>query len=140
MAFREKSAWIMVLALLVSGVLYLQFVASQSSNVDGLAPPTLPGVVFYTIVQVAIVVAGHVLAAILDAREAGAAMDERERRIAERASHLSSYVLGVGVILALGSYLLTQHGHLLFYTVFASLMLSSVAEYAAQIVLFRRSV
>lgn len=140
MAFREKSAWIMVAALLVSGVLYGQAVLSLSADLGGLVPPNLPLVLTYTIVLVAIAVAGHVAAAISSYREADAPMDERERRIVERAAHLSSYVLGAGVVLALGLYLFTQQGHLLFYVVFASLMLSNLAEYALQILLFRRSV
>lgn len=140
MAFREKSAWIMVAALLVSGALYGQAVLSLSADLGGLVPPTLPLVVAYTIVLVGIAVAGHVVAGISAYREADGAMDERERRIVERAAHLSSYVLGAGVVLALGLYLFTQQGHLLFYLVFASLMLSNLAEYAVQIMLFRRSV
>jgi len=140
MAFREKSAWIMVAALLLSGVLYGQAVLSLSADLGGLVPPNLPLVLTYTIVLLAIAVAGHVAAAISSYREADAPMDERERRIVERAAHLASYVLGAGVVLALGLYLFTQQGHLLFYVVFASLMLSNLAEYALQILLFRRSV
>lgn len=140
MAFREKSAWIMVAALLVSGALYGQAVLSLSVDLGGLVPPNLPLVVTYTIVLVGIAVAGHVVAGIFSYREADGGMDERERRIVERAAHLSSYVLGAGVVLALGLYLFRQQGHLLFYLVFASLMLSNLAEYAVQILLFRRSV
>jgi uncharacterized membrane protein YidH (DUF202 family) len=140
MAFREKSAWVMVAALLVSGALYGQAVLSLSADLEGLVPPNLPLMVTYTIVLVGIAVVGHVVAGISSYREADGAMDEREHRIVERASHLSSYVLGAGVVLALGLYLFTQQGHLLFYLVFASLMLSNLAEYAVQILLFRRSV
>ena len=137
MAFREISAWIMVLALLLGGAFYVEAVMGLSAALGELAPPVLPLVVVYTLVAVAIV--GHVVAAVIAWRDAGAPADERDREIEKRASHLSSYVLGAGVVLALGVYLLNQQGDLLFYLVFASLMLSNLAEYALQIVFYRRA-
>ena len=53
---------------------------------------------------------------------------------------VASYVLGVGVVTSLGVYLLSPRGDLLFYLVFASLMLSNLAEYALQILFYRRAV
>ena len=140
MAFREISAWIMVLALLLGGALYVEAVADLSARLGDLAPPALPLVVVYTIVLVAVAVVGHLVASVLAFREATAPVDERDREIARRASQMSSYVLGAGVVLALGVYLLNQQGDLLFYLVFASLMLSNIAEYALQIVFYRRTV
>lgn len=140
MAYRELSAWIMVLALLLGGAFYVKAVADLSTGLGDLAPPALPLMVAYTVVLVAVAVAGHVVASVLAWREAAAPVDERDREIARRASQISSYVLGAGVVLALGVYLLNQRGELLFYLVFASLMLSSLAEYALQIVFYRRAV
>ena len=139
MAFREISAWIMVLALLLGGAFYVEAVMGLSAALGELAPPVLPLVVVYTMVLVAVAIVGHVVAAVIAWRDAGAPADERDREIEKRASHLSSYVLGAGVVLALGVYLLNQQGDLLFYLVFASLMLSNLAEYALQIVFYRRA-
>ena len=140
MAFREISAWIMVLALLLGGAFYARAVAELSAGLGELAPPALPLVVVYTILLVAVAVVGHIAASVVAYRDAGAPADERDRRIATRASHLSSYVLGAGVVTSLGVYLLSPRGDLLFYLVFASLMLSNLAEYALQILFYRRAV
>ncbi len=68
------------------------------------------------------------------------AADEREQRIVDRAGRWSGFVLGFLVVASLLHYL--QHGHafLLFHTIFLSLILSSVAEQAGQVLLFRRGI
>ncbi|MEM7054750.1 MAG: hypothetical protein AAF446_09410 [Pseudomonadota bacterium] len=137
MAFHEKSAWIMTLALLIGGLFYFGLVVLISNEMQQLAPPLLPLIVIYTIIQIILAVVGHILIAIWTPKEANASLDERDRRINERAGHWSGYVIGIGVITSLGLYLFTRNGDLLFYAVFASLMLSALAEYASQIVLYR---
>jgi len=71
---------------------------------------------------------------------AGAALDERDREVLTRASHRSGYVFALGSILSMGAYLLSHDGDLLFYGVFASLMISQLCEYGVQIFLYRTSV
>ena len=137
MAFQEKSAWIMTLALLIGGLFYFGLVVLISNGMEQLAPPLLPLIVIYTIILVALAIVGHVLIAIMTPKEANAPLDERERQIQYRAGHWSGYVIGFGVIVSLGSYLFTRNGDLLFYAVFASLMLSALTEYVSQIVLYR---
>lgn len=139
-AFHEKSAWIMSLALLLGGAVYFGIVASLSAELGRLAPPNVPVVVVYTVVLVILAIIGHALVALLSPRDANSAYDERERRIVDRAGDLSGYVFGSGVLLSLALYLFTYDGNLLFYAVFASLMLGQLAEYVAQILLFRSTV
>ena len=139
MPFHEKSAWIMSAALLIGGAFYGATVWGMSAALGDLAPPNMPSVVLYTILLVVVAIAGHIVAALLAPKEANAQLDERERAIADRAGHLSGYVLGVGVLLSLGVYLFAYSGPLLFYGVFASLMLSQLAEYLIQIALHRGS-
>jgi hypothetical protein len=137
MAFQEKSAWIMALTLLVTGIFYFGVVAVMSSAAGGLAPPNIPVVAVYTLFLVILAILGHIMIALLAPKDANAPTDERERRIFERASHGSGYVFGAGVIVSLGLYLVRYDGNLLFYGVFASLMLGQLSEYLAQIVLYR---
>ena len=137
MAFHEKSAWIMALALLIGGLFYFGLVVLISNGMGELAPPLFPLIVIYTIILIALAIVGHVVIAIMTPKEANAPLDERERQIQHRAGHWSGYVIGVGVIISLGSYLFTRNGDLLFYGVFASLMLSALVEYASQIMLYR---
>ena len=140
MAFREKSAWIMALALLLGGVFYFGTVISLSRGHGGLAPPGLPLLVFYTAAMVATAVVGHAVAAAMAPREAGHRPDEREELVIARAGNQSAYVLAVGVLLSLGAYLLTGNGHLMFYVAFGSLMAFQLYAYAAQIMMYRTGV
>jgi uncharacterized membrane protein (DUF485 family) len=140
MPFQEKSAWIMSVALLVGAIFYFVVVAAMSSAIGELAPPILPTVAVYTAILVVIAIVGHIVVAALAPRDASAPLDERERVIVARASHRSGYVLGAGVILSLGLYLFSYSGDLLFYGVFASLMLSQLVEYGMQIFLYRTTV
>ena len=137
MPFQEKSAWLMSVALLLGGVFYWGVVLAWSVDMDQLVHPNIPVVAVYTVILIVFAIVGHVLIAILAPREANAPLDERERRIMERAGHWSGYVLGVGVVMSLGYYLVSHHGDTLFYGILASLMLGQLAEYAMRIFLFR---
>jgi hypothetical protein len=139
-AFQEKSAWIMSLALLVGGIFYFGVVAAMSSSIGRLAPPILPVVIVYTAILVLIAIVGHIVAAVSASRDARAPFDERDRTVAARAGHRSGYVFGIGAILSLGFYLFSYSGNLLFYGVFASLMISQLVEYGIQIYLYRTMV
>lgn len=137
MAFQEKSAWIMALALLATGIFYFSIVASMSSAAGSLAPPNIPVLAVYTVLLAVLAIIGHIVIAMFTPKEANAPADERERRIFERAGHWSGYFFGMGVILSLGLYLIFYDGNLLFYGVFGSLMLSQLVEYLIQIALYR---
>lgn len=140
MSFQEKSAWIMSLALLVGAALYAVAVVTMSTAVGQLVQPTLPAVVLYTALLVVIAITGHIAVAILGPKEANASLDERERRIFDRAGNSSGYIFGVAVILSLGVYLLSYDGDMLFYCIFASLMLGQLSEYVIRILLYRAAI
>lgn len=137
MSFKEKSAWIMLVALLACGLFYFAQVTSMSFALGELAPPTIPIVILYTIILVLIAVVGHIVIAIFAAKEANAPSDERELKIFDRAAHRSGYFFAAGVIMSLGLYLVSYDGNSLFYGVFLSLMLAQIAEYAFQIYYYR---
>ena len=140
MSFREKSAWLMTAALLVTGLFYFSFVVRLSSELGEIAPPLLPVVGLYVVLLVVLAVLGHVLVAAFAPRDAGADMDERDRLIAARSGNLSGYILAAGVLLALGHYLVAYNGNALFHGAFASLLISQLAEYGLQIFFYRRAV
>lgn len=140
MPFYEKSAWIMSIALLVGGVFYFGVVAALSASLGHLAPPMVPLIAVYSAILAVVAAVGHAVIAALAPRDAHAGLDERERLIAVRASSGSGYVLAAGVVVSLGLYLVRHDGNLLFYGVFASLMVGQLAEYALQIVRYRSAV
>ena len=140
MPFQEKSAWVMSIALLVGGAVYFKAVAAASETLGYLAPPNLPSLLTYTVILIVIAVVGHIVIAATAPEDANEATDEREKRANERAGHWSGYVLGAGVILALGLYLFTYDGNVMFYVLFGSLMLSQLVEYGVQILLLRTSI
>lgn len=137
MAFQEKSAWVMSISLLLGGIFYFGVVNEMTSEIGGLPPPILPTVVLYTIILIVVAIVGHIAIAVLAPRDANAPLDEREKTIFHRASHLSGYLLGAGIVPSLGYYLFTHDGDGFFYGVFASLMISQLAEYVFRILLYR---
>ncbi len=137
MSFKEKSAWLMLLALGVTTALYTYFVILVSKEIGELVPPIFPGLIAYTVILVIIAVVGHILLAILSPKDANSGSDEREKLIFARAGAVSGFIFGFCVVISLGIYLFTYNGHLLFYTVFGSLILSQLFEYVAQIFYFR---
>ena len=140
MPFKEKSAWIMALLLISLGAAYFYVVATISSESGQLATPLLRLIVIYTVCIIVLSAIGHTAIAILAPKDANAAVDERERSIFDRAGHYASYFMGVGVVMSLGAYLFIRSGDLLFYTVFASLMVGQIMEYVFQIIFYRTSV
>lgn len=136
MSFHEKSAWVMSLALLLTGGAYYFTVFSMSG--EGLvASPNAPLLIGYVVALVLMAIVGHIVIAALAPKEANAAPDERERKIFDRASSISGTVFGAGVVLSLIFYLVSNSGVLLFYSVFLSLILGQLMEYVLQIILFR---
>lgn len=130
MSFRERSAWMMALILLVTGGFYVKLVV-----LDGVPPPAaaIPFVLFVVVLSVT----AQVVLAIASPREAAGASDERERRATDKAAHFSSYVLATGMVVGLGGFLVSPTGMQLFHIVLMTLILGQIADYAAQIVLLR---
>jgi hypothetical protein len=137
MAFQEKSAWVMSVSLLLGGLFYFGVVKTMTAEIGQLAPPILPTVMLYTIILIVVAIIGHIAIAVLTPKEANAPLDEREKTIFHRASHVSGYLFGAGVLLSLGVYLYSYSGDALFYGVFASLMISQLAEYIIRILFYR---
>ena len=144
MSFRERSAWVMMLALLVAGVSYFRIVGSTSLALGHISPPSSGLVMAYIISLTLSAIFGQVVIAALSPREAEAGADERDRLIAARAGSVFGHVLAIGLIGVLACYVLGPHGgtlvngDALFQGALSSLMIAQIAEYAAQIWFYRR--
>lgn len=137
LSFREKSAWAMGALFLAITTLYLVD-AQPISWREGIAPPVDRHFIKITIATIVGSIIIQSLLAGRNPKEADAPADERERLILSRAGNLSGLVLGFGTIAALMNYLVHANGDLLFHGVLISLLVSTVAEYALQILFFRR--
>ena len=140
MSFREKTAWGMGLILILAGVWYFQRVIGLSEALGHVAAPNIKFVIGYVVLVVIASIVVNIIIASAAGKEAEAPADEREKVILDRAGHWSGYVLAVGAVAGLWHFGWNSDGNLLFHIVFGALMLSQVAEYAFQIVLFRRGV
>lgn len=137
-SFREKSAWGMAFVLSAGAVFYFDKVVAVSRATGETAPPLIGLVVAYVIlIVIASVIVMSVLA-VSAGKESNAPADERERIIADKAGNWSGYVLAVPALGALWHYSVNMDGNMLFHLIFFSLMLSQIAEYVFQIVLYRR--
>lgn len=140
MSFREKTSWAMALILIAAAAFYLNLVISASRALGQTAPPFIGFVIAYIVVIVIASTVIMVALALSSPREADAPADEREKIIADKAGNWSGYVMAVPALGALWHYAVNGDGNMLFHLVFLSLMLGQIAEYAFQIVLYRRGV
>jgi len=138
MAFREKTAWIMSIALLLGGLFYGSVVAAGSQELGTTMPPLIPIVAVYVGILVVVAIIGHIIAALTSLKTANDPVDERERAITARATSLADTIMGIGVLISLGLYLTNYDGNQLFHLIFGTLMVSQCLNYAAQIALYRK--
>jgi hypothetical protein len=140
MSFREKSAWITVITLLVMSLLFVLHLPPPWT----LAPR--PNLFMFHVLMllvatfVVIEIVAHVVVALRAPRDARAPRDERDRLIALKARSLAYYVFAV---LALGSVFLSHFGANQFgiaFCVLASFIVSQAVNYSARIVYYRRGI
>lgn len=137
MSFQEKSAWLMLVALLLCSLLYSFQITSMTSSLGELPRPTIPAVVNYTIILVLVAIVGHIAIAISAPKEANASIDERESQIFDRAANLASHVYATGAVLSLALYLTLYDGNVFFYAVLGSLVAGQLSAYASRIYFYR---
>jgi hypothetical protein len=140
MSFREKSAWITLVAILLVSLLFLLHLPPPWS----LAPQPSMFNVHVLLVSVSafviIEIVAHVVVALRAPLDAKAPRDERDRLIALKASSLAYYVCAV---LSLGSAFLIHVGANqigLAFCILASFVTSQAVNYGARIVYYRRGV
>ncbi len=140
MSFREKTAWVMTIILVLAGLHYAREILEAAQALGHTPPPMLRTTIGYVIlIVVASVISMSVLGA-MTPREAEAPADERERIVRHKAGDWSGIVLGFGVISGMFHYIANRDGDLFFHIAVASLMISLIVEYVFQIILLRRGV
>lgn len=134
MAFNEKSAWIMLAALLWIFGGYAWSLYEAGSFGAGTTGVMIASIVAFVVV----IVIAHIAAAILSPKSADADEDERDRTIELRAEEVSGLVLGSAVFGALVA-ALVRGEYLVANILFLGLAASELVKNLYQIILYRRS-
>ena len=140
MTFTEKSSWIMIVALLLSGWFYFYTVIAMTEAIGATAPPNVGIIAVATVVIVAIAIFGHVIAAVIDPATADAPEDERDKRVAQRAGNLAGWVLSIIVMGGIWNFAWLGDGNMLFHILVLGMVLSQLTEYTLKIWFYRRGV
>jgi hypothetical protein len=138
MSFQEKSLWVSLTGLLVAfgAYFYLAYLTMMSTPMAKDVGPA-QAVLFMgvTAILVIILVAGHVVIALLDRRPE---TDERDRSIELRGERYGSYVLATGVFFALCTAVMTEGNAVMAHVLLGSWVLAQGVEIVAQLVMHRR--
>lgn len=138
MSFREKSAWIMLVTLVVLTVLFATHVPTPWS----LTPPPSRGAfmaLVHTIFLFVIIVgAAHILIAVLAPKEAQAPKDERERLISLRATAVAAYVYAFLSLASIATIHLGANAIAIVYLVFLSFIVGEIVNYGLRVFFYRR--
>jgi hypothetical protein len=136
MSFREKSAWITFLTVLVFTVLWFTHVWHVQFRRD-----ENPMIWFFGTVAalIGLEIALHVAVAVKSPREARTPKDERERLIDMKASRVAFYVLLVGTFASIGTLHIPGANRLVMaQCLMGSILFALLSRFGTQIALHRR--
>jgi len=136
MSFREKSAWITLIAILLVSVLF--FLHGPELFRPVADPWTFHAVVASIAAFIVIEVVAYVVLYLRYPKDARTPKDEREQLIGLKATRLAAYVYVVGSFLAV---LTVHHGAsagTVGYLVLVAFVVAEIVNYTARIIYFRR--
>lgn len=133
MPFREKSAWI---SLLASLAIYGFYFVNLRGDADGVRLFGLlaGSMVLFTLVIIVLTV----VAAVLAPKDANAPADERDRLIALKAMSGAYFAVATGAVAGMGAAFYGASGFWIANLLFVSLVAAELLKSAMQIVLYRR--
>ncbi len=138
-SFQQKSLWVNLAGLLLAfgGYFYSAYVTvlADISAAKDVLPQHAVLFVAATVVLVVLLVAGHVVIALLDRRTE---TDERDRSIELRGGRYGSYVLATGVFFALCTSLMTEGNAVMAHVLLGSWVIAQGVEIISQLVMYRR--
>ena len=134
MSFREKSAWISFVCLLLLTVTF--FVAQQHHPHDAQGHLHLALGVFGGFVLLQVVL--HVIVALQSPKDARTPKDERERFIELRAARIGFYSLVVGELVAMAAFHAHGRVDMMMWSVLFAILIAWLIKLGSEIVLYRR--
>jgi len=133
-SFEEKSAWVQLIALtVVLGSYFLLAGRLLAAGVLelGIYVPLFVGAI---VLLVVVLVAGHILVAIASRPDG---RDERDRLIEWRAESNASWILGMGVLGAIGALLFAVENVWIAHLLLLSMLVSEIAKLLLQVYYYR---
>lgn len=142
MSFREKLAWVQLLALLAFGGAY--FLPVFGSYLGG--SPVPGGQFFWLVLCILGLIVGQsvvaatiaIVTALRSPREARSPKDERDRQVGLLGTRTGFYVLVLGIIAAMLTLHLGAGAVLLVNFMFFALLLAELSRLATQVFMYRR--
>jgi len=135
MSFREKSAWIsLILIVLVFGPYFGRVALALAGKTHVHAGTQFALITVFVLLEIVL----HVAVAVRSPREARAARDEREDLIDLRATRTAFYVLLAGVLIAIFTLHFPVNVWMLSQFVLFSAVVAQLMRFSNQIRLFRR--
>ncbi len=136
-SFEEKSVWVQLVAMLLGLGAYFAFAAYMLAEGVRAMPAFAALFMVAVVAMVIFLVVGHLLAALTGKPEG---RDERDRIIAWRAEHNSSWLIAVGVFAAVTCMIFAVENVWTANVLLLSLALSEVLGFILRIVYYRRGV
>lgn len=139
MSFREKSAWITLIAILLVSAFYITHVPNVLEPEPRLWELHVVGITFAAFIVIDVI--AHIILYVRFWKDARTPKDERERLIDLKATRLAWYVFVVGTLLAIVT--TPHHGAsgfgVMIFVLFA-FALAEIVNYTARIIFYRRGV
>ena len=137
MPYREKTAWLSLAAIAITFAPYFAIVAiSPQTALPDLRQLGLFATV--VIVQVIVLVVGHIYLAIRGPQEARTAPDERDRAISTRSITAAYYVLIVGMIIVGCVMPFSSGGWKIINAAVFMIVLAELVHYGATVISYRK--
>lgn len=137
MSFREKSAWISFITILLIFGAYFWRVAQV---LRGEARFPFEIAVAFLIAFVLVEIAAHIVVGLQAPKDVRAPQDERERLIEMRATRVAFQVLVLGALAGVGTMHLTQSVWVMSQAVLLAIVVAELVKFGGQILYFRRGV
>jgi hypothetical protein len=137
MSFREKSAWISFLTLLVVFGIYfwnMRRVLEREIDYEDALPLSIGLLVAFVVLEIVL----HVAVAVQSPTDARAPKDEREQLIDMKATRIAFQVFVVGALLCVGLTHLTRSAWAIGQHVLMAIVVAQLVRFGGQIVYFRR--
>ncbi len=139
-SYQEKTAWITLVGMLGGYSVYAVVAWGMWTGGADRVPAYAPLFTLSVVGLVVFMVLAHIVAAVGSRHDDPERVDERDRLIARAAESRSSWMVAVGVLVALTGMVFMVNNVLVAHVLLGSLVLSEVTKATLQVVAYRRGV